>query len=601
MAVKKGWIIFLIAFGVFAFVGVMFILAIIAMLDDTPIVKKNTVLQLTLAGMATEHHPQDAFGRELEGASLQMRDIQKSLEMAKHDERIPGIYLKISFASLGWAKAQEIRQALTDFKQSGKFVTAYMETCNEKSYYLATAAEEIYLQPHAYVELNGVAAEIPFYKRMFNKVGIEPQVDNIGKYKSAGDIYKRDSMSPAHREATDALLTDFYDAFLDRVVEERSISRTALDDALNRGLFGSDELLELNLVDDLKYESDVLNLLKEKVYSHEDSSKIGKLRLRRMAVTRYSDLPPEEVGLDKGSRIALIYAIGTIFPGGSGFDPFFGRRLGSASVISMLRSAAQNQSVKAIVLRVDSPGGSSNASDDIWAAIKQVREKKPVILSMSDVAASGGYWIATACDAVVAQPLTITGSIGVVTTFLDLSGTYDKIGLVWETVKKGKYADVPTDKRPMTADEWQVFERLNREIYQVFVQKTADARDMDWEEVNEVAQGRVWTGERALQYGLIDTLGGLQEALAIAKEKTEIDADEPTRWLVYPQPKGLLESVLEQFNVRMAKALPTHSTELSLLQNLRSEMKSALRQIAIMSRLRNGEVMAIEPYVPEIR
>jgi protease-4 len=601
MAVKKGWIIFLVAFGIFAFVGVIFILAIVAMLDDTPIVKENTVLQLTLAGLVTEYYPRDAFGREFEGANLQMHDIQKSLEMAKQDDRIPGIYLKLSFASLGWAKAQEIHQALMDFKQAGKFVTAYLETCDEKSYYLATAADEIYLQPHAYVELNGVAAEIPFYKRMFNKVGVEPQVDNIGKYKSAGDIYKRDSMTPAHREATDALLTDFYEAFLDRVVEERSVSRTAFEGALNRGLYGSDELLELNLVDDLTYESDVLKLLKEKVYSEEDSSKVDKLRLRRMAVTRYSELPPEEVGLDKGSRIALIYAVGTIMPGGSGFDAFFGRRLGASSLISMLRSAADNSSVKAIVLRLDSPGGSSNASDDIWAAIKEVREKKPVILSMSDVAASGGYWIATGCDAVVAQPLTITGSIGVVTTLLDLSGTYDKMGLVWETVKKGRYADVPTDKRPMTADEWQVFQRLNREIYQVFVQKTADARDMDWEDVNQVAQGRVWTGERALQYGLIDTLGGLPEALAVAKEKANIDADAPTRWLVYPQPKGLLESVFEQFNVRVAKTFSMKSTELSLFQNLRSEMKSALRQVAIMSRLRNGEIMAIEPYVPEIK
>ncbi len=596
---KKGWIIFFVLFGLFAFMGVIFMFAVTARFDDTPVVEKNTVLQLNLTGKITEHYPRSAFGREFEGASLQMHDIRKALEMAKVDERIRGVHLKIGFTAIGWAKAQEIRDGLEDFKESGKFVTAFMETCNEKTYYIALAADEINLQPHAYVELNGLAAEIPFYKRMYNKLGVDPQVDNIGKYKSAGDILKRDSMSPAHREATQALLDDIYDGFVDAIVDKRSVDRSTLERALDRGLYRAEAVFDLKLVDGLKYNQEVVSSLKKRVHGDEGADSNDRT-LRSISVGRYAELSPSEVGLDKGSHIALIYGTGVILPGDSGYHPWFGRLLGSNALTTMLRAAERNKSVEAIVLRLDSPGGSSQASDEIWAAIKKVREKKPVVVSMGDVAASGGYWISLACDAIVAQPLTITGSIGVVTTLYNLSGTYDKLGIVWETVKRGAHADVPTDKRPLTREEWRIYERLNREIYQVFVQKTADARDRSWEEIDKVAQGRVWTGERALQYGLVDSLGGLDLALAFAKQKAGIAADDPTQWIVYPQPKGFLASLFEKINVRMAKLWSRESSEVALMKNLPTEFGAAIRQLALAGRMRKGEVLALEPFVPEI-
>ncbi|MFQ5771253.1 MAG: signal peptide peptidase SppA [bacterium] len=597
MARRKGWIIFFIILGFFVFLGGMFILGIMAAFEDKPVVRKDTVLKLNLAGLVTEKFSRNAIAREFEGAHLQMHDIRKTLAMAKVDKRIRGVYLRISGPNVGWAKAQEIKNILLNFKESGKFVTAFMEACDEKSYYMALAADEIYLQPHSYAEFNGFASETPFLKRMFKKIGMQPQVDNIGKYKSAGDILKRDSMSPAHREATEALLDDIYEEFVRSVCEKRALERATFESVMDRGIYQSQEALEQNLVDALKYESEVVEILKEKVYGSESTDSKDRT-LHTISVERYAKVSPEEVGLRKGSKIALIYAIGGIVPGKSGYDPLNGRNMGAQSIVSMLRTVKNTQAIKAVVLRVDSPGGSALASDVIWAEIEKVQKKKPVIVSMSDVAASGGYWIAMGSDAIVAQPTTITGSIGVVGAIFDLSGTYDKLGIVWETVKKGKHADMLTDKRPLTEEEWQVFKKNTYDIYQTFVEKVAEGRGKTWDEIHEIAQGRVWTGKRALQYGLIDSLGGLDAALAIAKKKAKIAADAPSQWIVYPQPKGLFESLFEKLSVRAANLFADKFQEWTVIQNLPSETKSLLAQIAIRRRFRNGESLAIAPYIP---
>ncbi|MFQ5825328.1 MAG: signal peptide peptidase SppA [bacterium] len=597
MARSKGWIIFFIVIGFFIFLGGLFFLGIRAVFEDTPIVKNDTVLTINTAGLITEHFSRDPIDRELEGANLQMYDIYHALEMAKLDQRIRGVYLWISNPKLGWAKAQAIRNALNKFKAHGKFVTAFMESCDEKSYYIALAADEIYLQPHSFAEFNGFASEIPFFKHTLHKLGMEAQVVNVGKYKSAGDIYNRDSMSPAHREETEVLLTDFYDEFVQTVCEKRGIERSQFEAALNKGIYQSEEALKLKLVDELIYESAVLDRIKEKIYGKEAMNSQDRA-LRTISIGRYAKIPPEDVGLGKGHKIALIYLIGGIVPGEGGHDPLFGRNMGSQSVVRMLRTANNNRSIKAIVLRVDSPGGSGVASDEIWAEIEKVRKKKPVVVSMSDVAASGGYWISMGCDAIVAQPLTITGSIGVVSALFDLSGTYDKLGIVWETVKKGDHADMLTDKRPLTEKEWETFKKLNDDFYKFFVQKVANGRGKTWEEVNNIAQGRVWTGLRAIQYGLVDSLGGLDAALAIAKKKAGLDADAPTQWVVYPHPKGLFESLLKRFSVRLAKP---NNKEWAIIQNIPAELKSLLWQVAVMRRVRNGEIMAVTPYLPVIK
>ncbi|MFQ5677759.1 MAG: signal peptide peptidase SppA, partial [bacterium] len=512
--------------------------------EDRPVVRKDTVLQFNLSGYITEHFPRDAFSREFEGASLQLHDIRKALTMAKADDRIRGIYLRIGFPAVGWAKAQEIRDALLEFKTSGKFVTAFMDYCDEMSYYISLAADEIFLQPHSFTEFNGFAAEVPFVKRMLDKIGMQVQVENIGKYKNAPDMYKRESMSPAHREATQALLEDVLGEFVATVSEQRNIDSEVLRNALNRGVYDSKSVLELNLVDSLDYEPAVVELLKDKIFGPSRKDQ----RLRFIRLSRYAKVPMAEVGLSGGARIALIYAIGGIVSGSDGQDPLSGRMMGSQTTVRYLRMAKNDKRIKAVVLRVDSPGGSSVAADEIWSEIEKVRQVKPVIVSMSDVAASGGYWISMNADAIVAQPLTITGSIGVWLAIFDLSGTYDKLGIDWETVKMGEHADILTDKRPMTAEERQTFRNMTRETYDLFVQKVASAREKTWDEIDEIAQGRIWTGRRALNYGLVDSLGGLGVALSLAKQKATLPAGAKTEWVVYPQSKGFLESLLDKFS-----------------------------------------------------
>ena len=600
MAVRKGWLIFFIVLGVFVFMSGLFVLGLSALLDTKPVVRDDTVLRVDLAGLITERFARDAFGREIEGARVQMHDLRKALKMAAKDDRIEGVYLRVSNPELGWAKAQEIRQLLHDFKASGKFVVAFIETCDELAYYVALAADELYLQPHSTVEFNGFAAEVPFFKRLFNKVGLRPQVYNIGKYKSAGDVLKRDSMSPAHREVTEGLLASHFEEFVRTVCERRGLVRQEFEQLLDEGIYLADDALKHQLVDTLQYESDVFERLKEKVYGEEATNSRAR-KLRTIRLDRYARVPAKEVGLGDGEMIALIYAIGGIVSGEGGFSPLLGRSMGAESMTRMLRAARDNRSVKAVVLRVDSPGGSALASDVMWAEIEKLKEKKPVVVSMSDVAASGGYWISMNCDAIVAQPLTLTGSIGVVSGVFDASRTYDKLGIVWETVKKGKHADMPTDKRPLTQEEWEKFKEQTFAIYKTFVQKVADGRGKSWEEVDRIAQGRVWTGQEARAIGLVDSLGGLDAALALAKAEAGLDPETRTQWVVYPRPKGLLESLLERLGGQAALRLAPLAGEASWLRNLSRDTRQALRNLAALASVRRGEALALAWHVPIIR
>lgn len=596
---KKGWIILLVSLGVFAIVTTAtIIIGLSAAFDNTPYVHRNTVLKLDLSGLVTEHFARDAFGREFEGASMQLLDILKAFEMAKVDDRISGLYVRVSSLSCGWAKAQEIRHAIMKFRESGKFVHAYIEFCNEKGYFVALASDSIYLQPQSICELDGFASEVPFYKRTLNKIGVEPQVSSIGKYKSGGDIFMRDSMTPEHREETEVLLEDVFDTFVTAVCDVRGIEPAVLQALLDDGLYQSEEVAGHDLVDDIKYETDVIAGLKRKVYG--ESADLQDRHLNMMNVERYAKVPFSEVGLSGENEIALIYAVGTILPGGSGYSPMAGRTLGSASIQSLLAAAGENAEIKAVVLRIDSPGGSGLASDEIWAEIEELRKQKPVVVSMSDVAASGGYLISTHADAVVAQPLSITGSIGVYSTLFDLSGTYDKLGVVWESVKKGRYSDSFTDKRPMTEVEWQRLRKLNEDFYQFFVQKVADGRGKSWDEVHEVAQGRVWMGERAFAHGLVDTLGGIETALAVAKEKAGLDPSAFVNVVVYPRPRSFLESLISRLEVKASRLVLASREELSLIQELPEDAMMILRQLAASAKVRNGEVMLLSPFIPSI-
>jgi len=600
MSGRKILLTLLIVVGLVMLTSTVFIWGVKSALESKPVIHDNSVLRVVLSGAITERESEDAFSREFEGANGQLHEIRKALRMAAVDERIRGVYLRLSGPELGWAKAQALFRLLTEFKRSGKFVTAFIDYCDEISYYIAMAADRIYAQPYAFAAMNGFAAQAPFVKNAFDKLGIRAEVVNIGKYKSAGDLYKRASMSAAQREALEALLADITQNFVDSVSAVRGIDAGEFRELLNQGIFQVDGLAGAGLIDELKYESEVLELIKAEVYGEDDKHVQGR-PLNMVGVGNYARISPEEVGLGGREQIALIYAVGAIMPGQSGHAPLSGRTLGSQSIIRMLQAARDNRKVRAVVLRVDSPGGSGQASDAIWAAVESVRKKKPVVVSMSDVAASGGYWIAMQADAIVCEPLTITGSIGVVSTLFDLSGAYDKLGINWETVKTAPLADFPTDKRPLTSSEWQQFKQMNRDFYQVFVQKVADSRGKSWDDIHAVAQGRIWSGERALRYGLVDTLGGVETALALAKEKAGIDAQTKIRWRVYPAPKGLLQSAIERLGVRMARSWQSNQETALTLRSLPEAARTALRLIGVAGFLPKGDVLALATDLPVIR
>lgn len=600
MSSRRVAVIFLVLFGCFLIATAGFYFFLRSILDTKPTVKKDSVLKLELSGLITEHFPSDVVAKQLEGANLQLLDIYRALEMAKVDKRIRGVYLRVSGPQLGWAKAQEIRELLQDFAISGKFVVAFMPTCDELAYYVAHVADEVYLQPHSTVEFNGLASEVPFLKRTLNKLGIHPQVENIGKYKSAGDILKRDSMSEAHREAVEAVLSDTYETFATAVSEARNLSRAEFEALLDQGLYDAEAAFEAGLVDSLVYETQVLELMKRKIYGLETPDLEDK-DIHFISVGRYSKLSPQDVGIDPGEKFALIYGIGSILPGQNDFDPLAGRTMGSESTIRMLRAAHENESIKAIVLRVDSPGGSGLASDMIWSEIERIKQDKPVIVSMSDVAASGGYWVSMNSHAIVAQPTTITGSIGVVFAVFDLSGTYDKLGLVWETVKTNPHADMLTDKRPLSEQERQTLHRLTYDFYRTFVRKAAESRSMSWEDMHDIAQGRVWTGLRARKHGLVDTLGGLSLAARLAKQRAGIDEELAIDWVVYPKPKGFWESLMSDFAARAVHGSQELATRRAILNLGSNDLASALQIMARLQRRSDGPLLAILPYTPHIR
>jgi len=596
MKLKKGLIIFLLIFGSFMLLSMLFISGLSMLLDSKPIVQKNSVLQIVLGGEITEWYSGDVFSREFEGASLQLHDIRKSLKMAAVDSRIEGVYLRIFSPSLGWAKAEEINRLITEFKESGKFVVAHINFCDEKAYYLALAADEIYMPPQGFTALNGLAAQVPFMKNTYAKLGIKPQVDNIGKYKSSGETYKRETMSAPHQEATEAILSDIYNHFLKEVSSGRGLERSTLESLLAKGVFQAGELKNAGLVDDLKNEADVFEQISKQVHGEASD-----LMAKTINAQDYARISAEDIGLGQGEQIALIYAVGTILPGYSGHDPLNGRTLGAESIARAVRAAANNNDVKAIVLRVDSPGGSAQASDQIWAELQKVKSKKPIVVSMSDLAASGGYWISMDADAIVAEPQTLTGSIGVVMTLLNAAETYDKLGINWEIVKTDRHADVPTEKRPLTQVEWQKFKDFNQVIYKTFVEKVAAGREQTLEEIDRVAQGRTWTGLAAFQHGLVDSLGGLDVALGLAKKEAGIAPEANTQWRVYPKPKDFFQSLFERMQIRTGEYFFSQNESLSLINQIPVDLKNTLQRLAFIRFLRNGEALALAVDLPVIQ
>jgi protease-4 len=438
-----------------------------------------------------------------------------------------------------WAKVQELRDAVIDFRKSGKRVVAFLEYGGDREYYLASAADKVFLLPSSPLDLSGVASYEIFLRGAFDKAGAYPDFIHIGDYKSAANQLTEKGFTPAHREMIESLNRDMYEQLVRGIAEGRKKSEQEVRALLDQGPFVPEEALRVGLVDDLAYEDQL----------DDREPTLDKDDLDRVEGRNYQRIAPASVGFRPRSRIALVYAVGTIASGKSTFDPLNGAILGSETLIEQIRDARDDGSIKAIVLRVDSPGGSALASDVIWRELMITRdedEARPLVVSMSDLAASGGYYIAMAGHSIVAQPGTITGSIGVFGGKIAIGGALNKLGINNDAVVSGPNASIDSPFTPFTPAQRRKVLELMQNIYDDFVEKAAESRQTTPEKMDAVAQGRVWTGQQARERGLVDALGGLDTAIAIAKERAKIPKDEDVELVVFTGRRTLYETLAEQ-------------------------------------------------------
>ena len=543
MALRRGVRVVFTLIGMAVMVSVAGIVFLYFALSRGPSVPERSILVLRPGGELNEILPDDVVGQFLGRDSSTVRGFVRSLQMAKRDPRIRTVLLMPStLESPFWGKVQELRDAIIDFRQSGKKVIAFLEYGGDREYYLATAADRVFLLPTSPLDLVGVASYEVFLRGAFDTVGAYPDFIHIGEYKTAVNQLTEKGFTPAHREMSESLNHDMYDQLVRGIAMARKKTESEVRRLIDQGPFSPGDALRAGLVDDLAYLDQLDDRVPEMRPSSGDSS--------RVEGADYQRISPRSVGIRPRSKIAVLYAVGVIASGKSSSDPINGGVVGSDTLVEQIRQVRADDSVKAIVLRIDSPGGSSVASDVIWRELMITRDEKPsrpLITSMSDLAASGGYYIAVPGQVIVAQPGTLTGSIGVFSGKFVIDGTLAKVGVNTATIKSGANADINSPFSRFTPDQQAKLLDYMQGFYDGFVKKVADGRHTTPERINAVAQGRVWTGEQARQNGLVDVLGGLDTAVAIAKQRAKIPADEDVELVAYPPRRSFYEALTEPF------------------------------------------------------
>jgi protease-4 len=506
-----------------------------------PSVPDAALLVVRPGGELLELPPDDVFGRVLGRQTSTVRALVDSLRKAKRDPRITGVLLLPSTLDLPfWAKVQELRDAVLDFRASGKPVIAFLEYGGDREYYLASAADRVFLLPTSPLELTGVASYEVFLRGALDKVGAYPDFVHIGAYKTAVNQFTEAGLTPQHREMSVSLNRDLYEQIVRQVAEAR---RKRVDDIralVDEGPFAPEAAKQAGLVDDLVYA--------DQIDERASSLKLFAADLPRIEETDYRLVSPRSVGITPTSRVAVLYASGVIASGRSTRDAVNGAIVGSDTLVEQIHRIRDDDSIKAMVLRVDSPGGSSVASDVIWRELMLAREKnpgRPLVASMSDLAASGGYYISMPADVIVAQPSTLTGSIGIFGGKVAIGETLGRLGVTTATVQSGRNAAISSPFDPFTPEQRDKIQGYMRVFYDGFVEKAAAARRRTPQQVEAVAQGRVWTGQQARDRGLVDSLGGLDAAIAIAKQRAGIPATEDVELVTYPTPRTLYEAIAE--------------------------------------------------------
>lgn len=496
-------------------------------------VRKGSVLTMKLRGQISDQL------KSRFSSGLSLPQICENFIKAAYDPRIAGIYLHIEPLDCGWGKVEEIRRHILNFKKSGKFVVGYVPVCGEKEYYLSCACEELYAPPSAYFSLYGLTVQSSFLGGVLEKVGIEPQVQRIGKYKSAGDQLTRKNMSEENCEMLTALLDNIYGNWLDKVSITKGKKREDIENFINEGVYQVERLKEEGWITNICYDDEVISMLKERLGLQKDK------KLPMVDYRKYSRVRNWTLGLSGGKeQIAVIRASGSISRVRGPFSVPSSGIIGE-ELIEKIRTIRESKKYKAAVIRIDSPGGDALASDLMWREIKLLAASKPVVASMSDVAASGGYYMAMAAGTIVAESLTLTGSIGVVTGKFNLGELYKRIGFNKEIISRGKFAELTAaEQRPFRPDEADLFAKSAQNAYKQFRDKAAFSRSMTVDEMEEIAQGRVWAGKDAASRGLVDAIGGLSQAIAIAKQKANIPQDEQVTIVEMSRPSPTLPELL---------------------------------------------------------
>ena len=553
------------------FVLLLLLIAVVAASssDEETEVSKNSVLHINLNYAIKERSsksPFEQFG--LSKKMLGLNDILANIKSAKTDDKIKGIYIDASSLSAGFATVEEIRNALLDFKKSKKFIIAYSEVYSQGAYYLASVADKVYLNPEGLIDFRGFSSQVPFFKGALEKLEIEAQVIKVGTYKSAVEPFILDKMSDPNRKQVTSFLGSLYDHFLNGVSKSRKVSKDTLFNIANNALIrNANDAVKYKLADGLRYKDEVLDDLKSRTGVDK------KKDLKSITIEEYTATAEDKTS---DNKIAVIYATGEI-TGGEGDED----TMGSEKISRAIRKVRFDDKIKAVVLRINSPGGSALASDVIWREVVLTKKVKPVIVSMGDVAASGGYYIACGADSIFAEPNTITGSIGVFGIIPNMKKFFNnKLGITFDGVKTGQFADLGTVNRPLTDFEKSLIQREVNNIYTGFTKKVAEGRKKTQTYVDSIGQGRVWSGTEALGIGLVDRLGNINDAIKSASKKAKL---KDYKLVEYPSQKDLFSSLMDQ----SSKDVKLYFVKQELGSNYiyYEQLKAALKFSGIQTRL----------------
>ena len=533
----------LAAITAYVIIFILFLLIIVGVAssfsdDDKVTVEDNSVLKLNFNYNINDQdveQPFNLFGGVSPnvGKATGLNEIIASIEKAKTDPKIKGLFLDLNFIGAGFAKIEEIREAILDFKKSKKFVYAYADYYYENTYYLASAADKVYLNPEGEILFNGLSANVTFFKNALDKLGVEMQVIRHGKFKGAVEPFILDKLSPENRNQIDEYLKSIMGNLAGKIAESRKLTPERVNEIANKWLArNTADAVKYGLIDKLSYRDEVLEEIKNKLGLKDKKTK----DISFISLDKYKKTITNRKGVGK-DKIAIVYADGEIVMGRGDKS-----QIGSEKFSEIIRKLREDDKVKAVVLRINSPGGSAQASDVIWRELELLKAKKTLIVSMAEVAASGGYYIAAPADTIVAHPYTLTGSIGVFGLVPNMQKLLnDKLGINYDYVKTGEFSDFGRIDRPLNSEEYLVIQNLVENIYDKFLTRVSQGRSIPKNLVDSIGQGRVWTGEQGMAKNLVDVMGGMEKAIEIAKWKAKL---KDYRLVEYPEPKTQLEEIL---------------------------------------------------------